>query len=292
MTENGKKTLWQRLVRIGAILGAIAAGLLACGFILALFGPTISGRRLAADDGTCLEAVQTRQATTLQEPVEETMVQFDIPAGHPVLTADNAPQMVEVTHFAVTDARMSYLLRFEGSVLRVVEGGDWPPRYTTLSPDGARLVVVDVAPSEATVIRVCDTDGGAQIKAWPSDETTRDAAFTPDGTRLIVNEGRGIVAVYDADSLRRVARWNVRQGDQWRITYQLAIHPEGTLAAFGTGSDSGYVLYVWSIADNQQVAVLTGHTSTPVDLAFSPDGTRLASLSTDGTLRIWAVQDE
>jgi WD40 repeat protein/predicted Ser/Thr protein kinase len=45
--------------------------------------------------------------------------------------------------------------------------------------------------------------------------------------------------------------------------------------------------YLWHLCRGTQLAVLTGHAGTVTCAAFSPDGTRVATGSHDGTVRIW-----
>ena len=47
--------------------------------------------------------------------------------------------------------------------------------------------------------------------------------------------------------------------------------------------------YLWNLCRGEQLAALSGHEKTVTCTAFSPDGTRLATSSQDGTVRIWDV---
>ena len=55
------------------------------------------------------------------------------------------------------------------------------------------------------------------------------------------------------------------------------------MAVGSTGSD----IFLWDLTSSQPLAKLGGHTDISDQLAWSPDGTRLASVARDGTLQIW-----
>ena len=45
---------------------------------------------------------------------------------------------------------------------------------------------------------------------------------------------------------------------------------------------------LWDVETGQEALVLRGHTSAGIDMAFSPDGTRLATADKDCKLNLWA----
>jgi hypothetical protein len=67
----------------------------------------------------------------------------------------------------------------------------------------------------------------------------------------------------------------------------VAFDPGGTRLASGTASGTRVGIKIWEISSGRELLSLKGH-SSPIDaVAFNPDGTRLASLSSDRTIRLW-----
>ena len=88
--------------------------------------------------------------------------------------------------------------------------------------------------------------------------------------------------------------WNARSGACVRrfstsriLRHQVAWSPDGQKFAWGLVSDDDSV-YIWDRATDS-VSSLRGHESSVWCLAWSPDGTQLASGSMDNTVRIWDV---
>lgn len=67
----------------------------------------------------------------------------------------------------------------------------------------------------------------------------------------------------------------------------LALSVDNHLLATG---DFDGLIHIWSVDSWQELAVLSGHKMRIEALAFSPDGSSLLSMSTDGTIRLWAAR--
>ncbi len=111
---------------------------------------------------------------------------------------------------------------------------------------------------------------------------TAPATFSAGGGLLATSDGHGIVRVWDISARRLVgeplASYHTLTG--------LALSPDGkTLAVAGSG------VQLWQTATGQRIGSAlpaVGHGRYRA-VAFSPDGTLLATLGADGTARIWNV---
>lgn len=71
------------------------------------------------------------------------------------------------------------------------------------------------------------------------------------------------------------------------VVRSLAFSPDSTVLAAATGNDEDFSVHLWNAATGEALGTLDGHTGIVWDVAFSPDGKMLASVSNDQTLKIW-----
>jgi WD40 repeat protein len=69
-----------------------------------------------------------------------------------------------------------------------------------------------------------------------------------------------------------------------------AFSPDGRTLAVGTQPIDGGDVILWNLANKQIIATLKGHTGWVNSVSFSPDGSKLASGSSDGTIRLWDIE--
>ena len=111
---------------------------------------------------------------------------------------------------------------------------------------------------------------------------TPPATFSAGGGLLATSDGHGIVRVWDISARRLVGE----PLSSYHTLTGLALSPDGeTLAVAGSG------VQLWQTATGQRIGSTlpaVGHGRYRA-VAFSPDGTLLATLGADGTARIWNV---
>ncbi|MBN1123296.1 MAG: hypothetical protein JXJ17_19650 [Anaerolineae bacterium] len=87
----------------------------------------------------------------------------------------------------------------------------------------------------------------------------------------------------------------------WSTPPSLIYSPDGKrialiyreqIAPYNVNTNSAYsnIITVWDIETGEQLYRFVGHTAEAYAVAFSPDGTRLASVSADGSIVIWNVE--
>ena len=67
----------------------------------------------------------------------------------------------------------------------------------------------------------------------------------------------------------------------------MAVSPDGRRIVSGSGDKT---LKVWDLESHQELASLSGHSSSVYAVAFSPDGRRIVSGSGDKTLKVWDLE--
>ena len=182
-------------------------------------------------------------------------------------------------------------------IVQALDGGQWQvgdPRtaigfqrlrkattyraYSAWSPDGSRVVAGD----DRSPPILLDGRTGAPLREWSLDPVhamTR-GAWDPLASRFLT-AGRSQPILLHVDG-RSVGYPTMQSFDNGGIDW----HPSGLV--FALGNDQGTI----SIRDPERlepIVFLNGHSADIRGLDFSPDGTRLASASLDGTVRLWDV---
>ncbi len=87
-----------------------------------------------------------------------------------------------------------------------------------------------------------------------------------------------------------VCKFTVTEAHGGHAVAAIDIRGDGTVLVSGSWVGS---TKVWGLAHGQaptELRTLTGHTGTVWCIKISPDGTKIASGSSDKTVRIWSVQ--
>ena len=71
------------------------------------------------------------------------------------------------------------------------------------------------------------------------------------------------------------------------VLRSVAIAPDNAVLASVAGNTEDFNIYLWDVVSGEVVGILSGHSDIVWDVAFSPDGKTLASVSSDNTTKIW-----
>lgn len=162
----------------------------------------------------------------------------------------------------------------------LLEPSDVAVKSLSFSPDGSRLV----AGQEDGAIHIWDVASGERLAFLPSD-LAYSVAFSPDGTRLAIG-GKGTLYMWDREPGTRTALASLatmRVG----IIHSVAFNPaDGNYLAIGGENGMGII----NLHTGQAWMPLEGHSAAVTSVAFSPDGSLLATASDDMSVRLWTEE--
>ena len=170
-------------------------------------------------------------------------------------------------------ARAAQPLQGELARLDPGHGRTW---WAMFSPDGRWIVTTDDQGA-----RIWDAQSKRLVHSLPHGDTVYQAAFTPDGTRVLTVGADGSVKVWNVETGRLTLLLSRRRSgaDVWYVA--LAVSPRGTeVAAIDI---TGGIADVWDLRTGEPIAaLLDGQEAGSASLEFSHDGRWLALSATSG----------
>jgi WD40 repeat protein/tetratricopeptide (TPR) repeat protein len=203
---------------------------------------------------------------------------------------------------AVEDQTARVLDAQNGRQLLTLRGHTGVVTGVAFSPDRMRLATG----SWDTTVKVWDAHGGGEVGTLRGHTgKVTCVAYSPDGTRIASGSEDEAVHVWDAQTVGldgtplytppvspETVHWDANTP-----SLSVAFSPAGLPAFSARGDHPGAtgqrlasgaadkVVRIWDAQSGQQVLALRGHAEGVTSVAFSPDGTRLASGAGDPTDR-------
>jgi eukaryotic-like serine/threonine-protein kinase len=151
------------------------------------------------------------------------------------------------------------------------------------SPDGRLLATCGCGPKGAGKVhevKVWDAAAGAPLFAREGEGRHLSVAFGPDGRLLALGGEDGVLTVLDWAAGEALLRADAHKGGVTALTFSA----DGDWLASGGATDR--TVKVWGLSGAPKPAHTLPAPSPVCDLAYSPDGKRLAGTSRD-VVRLW-----
>ncbi len=155
-----------------------------------------------------------------------------------------------------------------------------------LAPDGRTLIEAVTERDRRSVLRLWRVPEGRELRVLAEDRSAvRAVAISPDG-RLVASNARDVRRFVHYIVLRQLAgnRVVARLEEKRLSPVRLLFSPDGKwLIAAGSRR-----LHIWDVAARKLAhRDDAAHKKAITDIAISPDGKYLATVSTDDTARLW-----
>ena len=150
--------------------------------------------------------------------------------------------------------------------------------------------------------------GGKHVEIW--DVTSRtlierpdsyrawfgSLAFSPDGKMLAIPGDENEISLWDIENQQVVSSLEFQVTDAMRRTLQVHDKVKRIIRGFAFSPDSQTLaaalldrIVLWNVSTKKQWASFAANQRILESVAFTPDGTRLASSSSDGAIKLWSL---
>ena len=152
------------------------------------------------------------------------------------------------------------------------------------SPDGKKVLTTG---GDKTV-RIWDVETGKELHKLEGHlDHVRIIVFTPDGKKAISASQDANVKIWDVDTGKELHNLEGSAYATHRPAPAL-LSPDG--ARIVLGSRNANTATIRCVESGEELLVLEGHESWLLTAAFSPDGKKIVTTSSDETARIWCAE--
>jgi len=138
--------------------------------------------------------------------------------------------------------------------------------------------------SRRTVVQFCDVATGEIRSAYTLAPLVTSAAFSPDGTRLILGSRDGFIRELDAGTGKELLKFRAHSLENGFIS--VAFSPTGRTVT--TGSAEGTVK-TWD-ANSGELLQTFRHECPVLAVCYFPDGSNVAAAEPRGVVKIWPLR--
>lgn len=173
-------------------------------------------------------------------------------------------------------------------VLNTLTTGHASVRSIAFSRDGALIAATSTDNCGQTNVQMWAAASGTLLLQRLDDfeHMATGVAFSPDGAMLAAGTG----CAFDMAGSASAKVWDIESGALLvdipapSFVADVAFSPDGNVLAAASGDG---IIRLWDVATGTLHRELHGHVGAVLSIAFSPDGSRLASGGTDA--RLWDV---
>jgi WD40 repeat protein/transcriptional regulator with XRE-family HTH domain len=151
--------------------------------------------------------------------------------------------------------------------------------FITYNSDGTRMAT---ASDDRTAI-IWDAKTGKEVRTFSGHTyPVLGVAFSPDGSQIATASADWTARVWDVETGEVIFTFNY---PDWVTS--VVFSPDGKIIAATGGIPEAAKTIFWDAFTGKELFSATGHTDIIGQIVFSPDGSRLATASRDGSAKVW-----